>query len=161
MKLWRDFRDWCTHPFSLVLFRVVLAVVWIAAAAPKIRDPFEFAWAVHRYGIVPANSFEAWFAVILPVLELWVGVALLIGLWTRAGALLSVGMLIMFIAALASAVHRGLNIDCGCFDPKGASPVGYRRILEDSILLLLCVPPLIRGSGDYGLEAWFRRSSPG
>jgi len=159
VRLLRDLRDWCAHPISLFLFRIALAAVFLAAALPKIRDPFEFAWAVHRYGILP-EAWEAAFAVFLPVLELWVALALLLGFWSRAASLLCAGMLVIFIAALYSAIERGLNIDCGCFDPKGASPVGYRRIAEDVALLVACLPPLIWSSGRYGLDSLSRRSSP-
>jgi uncharacterized membrane protein YphA (DoxX/SURF4 family) len=148
------------HPSLVMLFRLVPAVVFIVASIPKIQDPVGFGLAAHRYGMLPTGSLQAWFALILPVLELWVGLGLLVGFWTRANALLCGGMLVMFIIALTSAVERGLNIDCGCFDPDGASPVGYRRIIEDVILLLLCIPPLIRGSGWLGVDALFRRRSP-
>jgi len=144
----------------LLVFRLVVAAVFIVASLPKIHDPLQFGIAVHRYGMLPNGSIEAWFAVILPVMELWVGLGLLTGFWTRSNALVTAGMLVMFIIALTSAVERGLNIDCGCFDPDGASPVGYRRIIEDIILLLMCIPPLIRGSGWLGVDCLFRRSSP-
>jgi uncharacterized membrane protein YphA (DoxX/SURF4 family) len=160
LRLAQDVRDWFAHPITILLFRIVLAVVFLAAAFPKIRDPMAFAWAIHRYGMVPPTSLEVWFAVILPVLELWVGFALLFGFWTRGSALLTGGMLVMFIIALFSAVQRGLDIDCGCFSPESASPVGYKRILEDVGLLILCLPPLMWGSRRYGLDSLRRKSSP-
>jgi uncharacterized membrane protein YphA (DoxX/SURF4 family) len=150
-----------THPSLLFLFRLVPAVVFIVAAIPKIQDPVAFGLAAHRYGMLPSGNIQAWFALILPVLELWVGLGLLVGFWTRANALLCSGMLVMFIVALTSAVQRGLNIDCGCFDPEGASPVGYRRIIEDVVLLLLCIPPLIKGSGWLGVDRLFARKAQG
>jgi uncharacterized membrane protein YphA (DoxX/SURF4 family) len=52
----------------------------------------------------------------LPMLELIVGVTLIAGLWTRASALCTIGMNIMFIVALVIAIRGQIQMtSCGCF----------------------------------------------
>jgi uncharacterized membrane protein YphA (DoxX/SURF4 family) len=70
-------------------------------------------------------------AIGLPWLELVIGACLLLGLWTRASALLVSILMVVFIIAFASAKARGLNISCGCFE------VGQAHGASSLILVLL------------------------
>ena len=55
-------------------------------------------------------------ALTLPTLEILSGVlALGTGWWRRIGAFTLLAMLAVFVLALATALTRGLNVDCGCF----------------------------------------------
>ncbi len=55
----------------------------------------------------------------LPAVEVAVGAALILGLFTRAAALTSAVLFVVFIIGIASAWARGLQIDCGCFGGGG------------------------------------------
>ncbi len=51
----------------------------------------------------------------LPLFEFTCGLLLLSGYHGRTGLLSMIGMLGLFIAAMASAAMRGLPVHCGCF----------------------------------------------
>ena len=59
---------------------------------------------------------------LLPVVEVVVGLALVVGLLTRTMAVVSAVLFVAFIIAIASAWARGLTIDCGCFGGGGYDP---------------------------------------
>lgn len=99
----------------LLLLRWGMAAVFIAAAIPKIREPDLFAQSVHNYQMLPAWGVNA-MAVILPWIELVIGVGLALGIWSRACALTMAGLMAVFMIALVTAGVRGLDISCGCFE---------------------------------------------
>ncbi|MCA9717380.1 MAG: DoxX family membrane protein [Myxococcales bacterium] len=119
--------------------RVIVAVVFIAAALPKIVDPAGFAEDIRNYEVFPLWSSNL-LAGVVPMLELTGAIAILTG-WKRRGAALLLGLLTAsFIALIASAIARDLNIDCGCFGQQSeAQAVGWPRLLEDVGLLALIV----------------------
>ena len=114
--------------------RVILGIVFIYSSYEKILQPGEFAVAVDNYRILPYELVNI-FAIFLPWLEFFCGVALMLGFYWRTGALLVGLMLVTFIIALTSALIRRLDIDCGCFG-VGQS-VSIWRIFEDIVLLVL------------------------
>ncbi len=74
-------------------------------------------------------------AITLPWIEVAAGLLLMAGVWKRASALLITVMLVVFIAAIAQAVARNLNIECGCFGTVGGRKVGLLAIAEDLAML--------------------------
>lgn len=125
--------------------RAVLAVVFICAALGKIGNLEEFADAVAAFRILPIAWVNA-FAIVLPWIELLIGLALLSGAHLKQAAMLSVLLNVVFIVAASSAMARGLDIKCGCFTlSKAHSSVGWQLIGRDIIfsglgLLLLFSP---------------------
>ena len=103
--------------------RLALAAVWFAAAASKITDLAASGRAVHAYELTP-YEVSTLIGAILPFLELALALLLLVGLATRLTAVVSAGLLVVFIAGLASAWARGLSIDCGCFGEGGQLAAG-------------------------------------
>jgi uncharacterized membrane protein YphA (DoxX/SURF4 family) len=79
----------------------------------------------------------------LPVLEIAVGLALLAGVFVRTAALGSAVLLVVFIAGIAAAWARGLQIDCGCFGDGGQVAAGETayasELARDTGLLLLAL----------------------
>ena len=125
--------------FPLVA-RAIVAAVFLYAGASKLSAPDAFADAIGRYRLVPRLVAEA-LAFYLPWLEIACGAGVL---WSRlrAGALAVASTLaVLFALAVASALARGLDIDCGCF---GAQETAGRRPLAlslgfDMILAAACV----------------------
>jgi len=109
---------------------MILGVMLIYASFDKILDPSKFARAIANYQMIPF-SLTNLPAIILPWIEVYVGICLILGIFIDGAVLLTMGMMIFFIVALSQATIRGLDIECGCF--KGASKVGIRRIVEDII----------------------------
>ena len=99
----------------LLLLRLGMAGVFVVAAVPKLQAPDLFALDVHNYQMLPAVGVNAT-AILLPWLEVLVGVLIGLGVWRRACALVMSSLLVVFTIALVTASARGLNISCGCFE---------------------------------------------
>lgn len=112
------------------LLRIGLGVLFIAAALPKLHDPYGFAKSISNYHILPL-VLERVLALVLPVLELTVGVCLLVGIFDAGASLLVMLLMVVFTTAVGSALVRGLDISCGCFDTAGGAKVGLNKIAEN------------------------------
>lgn len=116
--------------------RCVLGTVFIVAAMDKIAIPETFAISVEAYHLVPVQLVNV-FAIVVPWIELLCGIFLVAGVFVRGSALLLSSLLGVFIFAIVSALMRQLKIDCGCFGPAHATPIGWEKVLEDIGLLVL------------------------
>ena len=101
--------------------RLVVGGVWIVAGAIKLPDPAQSVAAVRAYQILPSDLVTP-VGQLLPILEVVIGLLLVLGLLTRAAAVASAVLFVVFIAGIASVWARGINIDCGCFGGGGANP---------------------------------------
>jgi uncharacterized membrane protein YphA (DoxX/SURF4 family) len=98
----------------LLVLRVGIAGLFLYAGAIKAWDTQQFAQDVRNFQLT-SWDVSVLTATYLPWLEIVAGVALLAKrLYLGALAALA-GMTTVFIAAIASAWHRGLDISCGCF----------------------------------------------
>ncbi|MBE3125669.1 MAG: DoxX family membrane protein [Acidobacteria bacterium] len=119
----------------LVLFRLVLGGLFVYAGVVKVLDPLDFAQNIRNYRLVGQSlSFIA--AVVLPWLEILAGVALALGVWKRASALIISGLLVFFILLTLVTIARGLDVDCGCFGALSRKS-GLGVILEDLGMLFM------------------------
>ena len=123
--------------FFILLSRLVLTAVFLLSSLPKIQDPVNFTVAIEAYQIV-GSGLSIWIALILPWLELVIGIGILIPRLRRASSLILVILLVLFICLHASAWMRGLDISCGCFGqaPTVETPSYYWKILQNLALLL-------------------------
>ena len=127
---------WIKDGFS-VASRVVLSVTFLWACVHKIADPYDFALQVATYQILPLSLINLQ-AVILPWVELVTAVLLLAGLLTRASALVTCGMNVMFIIAISLALAADLQLQCGCFASSDVSDqMDSSLIVRDAILLVV------------------------
>ena len=123
--------------FVLVL-RLVLGGVFLAAALPKLADPTGFAVNVDNYRILPELGVRLT-ALLLPPLELAIGLCLVFGVFDAGASLLAFALMLAFDGAVAAALFRGLDISCGCFDTDGGARVGLRKLLENVALTLVAL----------------------
>ena len=143
-----------------VLARLILAGVFLVSGGLKAWDARENIVAVRAYQLLP-ESLVGPVAAILPYFELALGLLLLIGLATRLAAVLAAVVMVMFIAAVASAAARGLSIDCGCFGGGGQVEPGQTaytaEILRDAGLLALAVYLAIRPDTPWSVDRFAHR----
>jgi len=125
------------NKWVIFAFRISLGVVFLYASFDKIRDPGNFAGNIQNYQLLPYGITNL-FSILLPWVELYVGTCLILGIFVDGAALLSTGMMVMFIIALGQALARGLNIECGCFSQEG-SLVGLNTLLRDLIWLAMAL----------------------
>jgi len=127
-------KRWLFHPKVTLAARLVLGLVFIAAALPKLADPPGFAKAIWAYELFPAWSLNP-LALMLPWLELVCGLALCLGLWLRAATLWIGALLLSFVLALSINLARHHSVDCGCFG--SSSPKSETERLTDMRWVLL------------------------
>lgn len=95
--------------------RLALGAVFIYASYDKLSGSQLFVDAVENYRLLPRVLLYP-FAVILPWVQFVTGICLVAGALVSGAALVSAGLYAMFLAAMASAIIRGLDISCGCFN---------------------------------------------
>ena len=142
------------RPWLGTVARLVLGAVWIWAAWSKLSNPRGFVQAVRAYDATPEWLSKA-IGYGLPVLEICLGVLLVVGIVTRAAAIVSAPLLVVFLIGIIQADARGLKLTCGCFGGGGTTTGGTAYtldILRDVGLLVLAaflvLWPLTRISAD-------------
>ena len=97
-----------------LIFRVILGIIFIYASYHKILDPEAFSKNIHNYHTTDNLIWiENVVALILPWLELIVGVFLIFGVFFEGTISITISMLIFFIIILSQAVFRGIDVHCG------------------------------------------------
>ncbi len=125
-----------------LICRLAVGGVFLFACWDKLLHPQAFATAIDHYHLVPYSLLHP-LAQGLPVLEMLIGLALVLGICRRGASLLAMILMVVFLFAISSALIRGLDISCGCFHTDGGHLVGISLLLRDVILLILCLPPLL------------------
>jgi len=109
--------DKSASKFQAMVFhtlRLLLGAVFLYAGYDKILHPQNFAQAVYNYQILPDAAVNLT-ALILPWLEMLLGICLVAGFWLPGATVLTTGLLAVFVGALVFNQSRGLDIGCGCF----------------------------------------------
>lgn len=134
-------RNWPQWLF--LLCRLLLGLVFVYASYDKILHPQAFALAVFNYQIVPEPTINL-IALILPWLELLLGLCLLFAVWLPGATVLGAGLLIVFLGALIYNQSRGLNMHCGCFSTEvQEGPAGLGTVLRDLVFLAVSLYLLV------------------
>jgi len=120
------------QPWVSTLLRLVLAGVFGVAGVLKLPDPDESVRAVRAYRLLP-ESVVPLVGYGLPVFEVLLALSLVAGVVTRASAVASAVLLVLFVVGVASAAARGLSIDCGCFGGGGEVAEGQTRYTEEIV----------------------------
>ena len=119
--------------YLIVTTRIILGAVFLWASFGKILEPGDFARSISNYHIVPFG-IENIVALILPWLELLIGMGLILGIMVDGSVQISAILLIMFILMIGQAMLRGFNIECGCGLKEGEM-IGLNKILENIVIL--------------------------
>jgi uncharacterized membrane protein YphA (DoxX/SURF4 family) len=123
--------------YLLLCLRVTIGAIFIAASIDKIIHPEAFARIIYNYQVLP-NGLINLTAILLPWIELLMGVLLLTGIWLPGAALLSTLLFLVFFGTLLFNLARGLNVHCGCFSTsqtESAQTAWY--VIRDGVFLLL------------------------
>jgi uncharacterized membrane protein YphA (DoxX/SURF4 family) len=120
-------------PWRLVVGGVLVYAGFMKAIGPSA----EFAAIISAYKLLPAALVTP-FSIALPYIEMWVGLFVLTGFWTRQAAVAATVLFSVFFMALASTLIRGIDLaSCGCFGPDAMSP--RSTIVMDAALLALSI----------------------
>jgi len=109
--------------------------VFVYAAVPKLLDWHKFAEAVSRYDMLPGLLVD-FTALVMPALELVVGMMLVMGVYKRSTAWLTILMNLVFMVAMSQALIRGLDTSCGCF-ANGEDLLTWWDVVRDLVLIAM------------------------
>ncbi len=124
------------NDYLVLVLRLVIGGTFIVASYYKIIHPGDFAKSIWYYHMVPGSLINL-MALILPWFELLAGLALIFGFLYRGAVWAVVLMNVMFMIALASAISRGLDIECGCFKAaSGAGDEARDTLIRDAVLMV-------------------------
>ena len=139
----------------LLVMRLFIAGTFIRAGAVKLADIEQFRLAIANYKILPSGLVTA-AAIIVPAVEVTVGVSFLLGVLPVVFAAVLAALLLSFSAAIAVNLARGRVFDCGCGGSTAPQTISWRHIaintfLAASATAIAIAPPagleLLRGTG--------------
>jgi thioredoxin-related protein len=138
----------------VLLIRLALSLVFAVAGIAKLLDLAGSRRSLREFG-VPAVLAPT-LAIALPLVELGCAFALVRGAWAWWGAVGSLALLGIFVAAIAANLARGRTPDCHCFGKLHSEPVGWTTVARNAALALLAASVVAQGAGNTGpgLVTW-------
>ena len=136
---------------AVLAVRVVLGGIFVVAGASKVGHAAEFAQQIAAFRLLP-QPVIAPMALVLPFFEILLGGYLVIGLFTRLAGWAATLLLLVFDGAIASAVVRGMTLNCGCFGTHDTSVTTWSEVARDAIFVLLAVFVALRPPGMLALD---------
>lgn len=123
----------------ILLIRLVLGMIFIYAGITKVLNPAAFAEDIDNYQMLPYILVNV-AAIVLPWIEIIAGLLIVFGRYLTVSSFIIIFLNVIFIFAIASAMARGLDINCGCFSVADhGSKVGWQRLVEDFVFLGMAV----------------------
>jgi uncharacterized membrane protein YphA (DoxX/SURF4 family) len=143
---------------AALVARLVLGGVFVFSAVMKLDQPLLFAQAMTKFKVVDLDAHDhlikiATFAV--PWTELFCGVALILGMWTRAAALLLAAALASFTVLIVQTLQRGEAFECSCFGRLRLvcpAKLSWCNVGQNSVLFALALALLVGGAGRWSLD---------
>jgi uncharacterized membrane protein YphA (DoxX/SURF4 family) len=120
------------------LLRLVLGGLLLLTGILKFGHSAELAAAIAGFRLLP-SEIVAPLAVVLPIFEILLGLYLVAGLFTRIAGWVAVAQFVVYAAAIASAVIRGIPANCGCFGPNDQATADWPHVAFDLALALIAV----------------------
>jgi putative oxidoreductase len=148
-----SFCRWRGHAWLALPARIYLGVVFLLACYHKILHPEVFALDVATYQFLPLALVNV-FAITLPWVELGTGIQMVIGWRARSASLLIALMMVAFMVAVGWALHKGLDMSCGCFASAAAEedPISAATMWRDAGWLALALYALLLDRRPLGLD---------
>jgi uncharacterized membrane protein YphA (DoxX/SURF4 family) len=122
----------------IVPLRLYIGGLFVYACIHKITDPADFANTVASYEMLPHWAVNP-VAVMLPWIEFWAGVFLVLGVFVRSSAMLLSMLLTVFSVGALVNLLRGAQISCGCFSSNINHPISLWTVTRDVIWLLMAL----------------------
>ena len=116
--------------WTALILRLALGGVFLAAGGLKVGHADVFAAEIAGFQLVP-HALIAPLALLLPFLELMIGVYLVLGLFTRFAAWFAALEMLLFAGAIGAAVLRGIHTSCGCFGPSDTATTSWGEVGRD------------------------------
>lgn len=141
------------NDYVTILSRLLIGGMFIYASYYKIVDPSAFAKSIWYYHMVPGKLINL-MALILPWLEFFIGLAVILGVFYRGAVLWVNVIMLIFVIALSSTIVRGISIDCGCFKAaQGATQSAWNSLIFDLVAGLFTLQLLFSRSRRWLLSS--------
>lgn|SRR3989338_11089349 len=122
----------------LACLRILLGIFFVLVGGSKLLAPYQnFLYVVQSYEVFPPllQEFAARF---VPWIEFFLGIFLILGLWSKPVLIALLCLVTGFILTLGQAILRGLPIDsCGCFGSWLPVPIRTMLAIDDCLWLLI------------------------
>lgn len=135
----------------LLLARLLLAVVFVAAGLAKLADRAGSRRALLDFGV--PSGLAAPLVVLLPLAELAAAAALIPTISAWWGALGALALLLLFVAAIGYNLAHGRTPDCHCFGQLRSTPAGWPTLARNLILSVIAGFIVVFGRTNVGASA--------
>lgn len=144
---------------ALLVGRLLLAAVFLLAGVAKYADPKGTSKAFTDFGL--PRAIAAFVALVLPVVEAGVAIALVPAASAWYGACGALALLGIFMAGIVFVMVRGRKPDCRCFGQLHSAPVGPSTLIRNAVLGALAGWLVWRGPARIGPSVWQHLQSAG
>ena len=136
---------------AVAVARLVLGAVLIVAGALKLGHATDLAAALAGFRLLPPGAVSL-LALVLPPLEIFLGLYLVAGLFTRIAGVAAAAMFAIYAGAIASAIIRGIPANCGCFGPHDSATADWPHVAFDLALAGIAIFIALRAPGAFALD---------
>lgn len=133
---------------ALLLCRILLSIVFGVAGVTKLIDQPGTRDATKNFGV--PESLAPALALLLPIAELSIAIALLFSRSAWWGALCALVLLAIFILAIGLSLARGDKHDCHCFGQIYSRPLGWPTLGRNIVFAVGAAFVLWQGWRDTG-----------
>lgn len=129
-----------------LLARIIAGAVFLYAGFLKAMAPSEeFAYAIEAYKVFPSFIITI-SAITMPWVEIYLGIFLIIGLFTRISSIMMGLLFIFFELLILSALARGISLEnCGCFGSAYSNSMEFELFFNLIIICLVFIAYKFRG----------------
>ncbi len=116
---------------------MVIGSVFVISGFEKLIGPYQnFLYVIQNYSFLPLSLAEI-VARLMPWVEFFLGIFLVLGLWLKWTLRAVMALLLMFMVVVIQALIRNLPIDeCGCFGALIAFPLPVVLAFDAAVFVL-------------------------
>jgi putative oxidoreductase len=144
--------DW--QAAAATFIRVFCGFILVYASLDKLGNSSDFVEVIGNYRILPA-ALSPLAAVVVPWFELFTGLCLAFGFLPKGAALVFCVLMAGYAVAIGSALARGIELNCGCFNMDWKEPENWFTVLRDALLFALGTIVLVSKNIYAQLEQFF------
>lgn len=159
MMLLQQLNKFFRHPAVLLTIRILVGGVFIVFAVAKAFEPKEdFYSVIATYQMLP-NGLIPYFGMALIIAELIAALGFILGFYLRWSGYALLGLLVMFMIAIAQTMFRGIPLtNCGCSGAVISLGESASQVLvRDAAMLVGVVWVLLSRSRAWTLDLWLER----
>jgi putative oxidoreductase len=126
--------DW--KAMAATLIRVFCGFILVYASLDKLGNSSQFSESVGNYQILPSALIPL-AAVVVPWFEFITGLCLTFGFRQKGASLIFCVLMAGYAVSIGSALLRGIDLNCGCFNMDWKETETGWTVLRDVLLFLL------------------------